>query len=158
VADNSSQISDIYHFEQMAEWLGTSGQPARDQFAAIADAGYQAVVNLALPTSDNAIADEGSIVTGLDMAYFHIPVKFEDPTLDDLRTFFGVMRGLEGKKVWVHCVVNARVSAFVFQYLRHEKGMDDDSARSRLLARWEPEMDEVWRDFLAIPAEALGRA
>lgn len=152
---SSESISNIYNFEQMADWLGTSGQPKRDQFAAIADAGYQAVINLALPSSDHAISDEGSIVTALDMAYFHIPVKFEAPTLQDLRTFFGVMRALEGSKVWVHCVVNARVSAFVNLFLRYEKGVDDELARSKLLARWEPEMDDVWRTFLTTPREAI---
>ncbi len=156
MADTSSEkISQIHNFEQMADWLGTSGQPERGQFEGIAEAGYQAVINLALPTSDNAIADEGSIVTGLDMGYYHIPVKFEDPTVDDLRTFFGVMRALDDKKIWVHCAVNARVSAFVYQYLRYEKGLDDDSARSTLLARWEPQMDDVWRNFLRITKEAV---
>lgn len=150
-------ISDIYHYEQMADWLGTSGQPERAQFKAIADAGYDAVVNLALPTSDNAIADEGSVVTALQMSYYHIPVKFDAPTIDDLRTFFGVMRALDGKKVWVHCVVNARVSAFVYHYLRFEKGVDETAARSSLLSRWEPQMDEVWRRFLDLsPASVSG--
>jgi len=148
-------VSSIYNFEQMTDWLGTSGQPKRDQFDAIAEAGYQAVVNLALPSSDHAISDEGSVVTALAMAYFHIPVKFEDPTLDDLRTFFGVMKALDGNKVWAHCVVNARVSAFVNLYLRYEKNVDDELARSKLLARWEPEMDDVWRKFLATLRDAI---
>jgi len=155
MTDATNKLSEIYNFEQMMDWLGTSGQPEREQFEAIADAGYQAVINLALPTSDNAIADEASIVTCLGMGYHHIPVKFEEPTVDDLRTFLGVMRALDGKKVWVHCVVNARVSAFVFQYLRYEKGVDDDSARSTLLTRWEPKMDDTWRNFLRIPKEAV---
>lgn len=155
MTDATNKLSEIYNFEQMTDWLGTSGQPEREQFEAIADAGYQAVINLALPTSDNAIADEASIVTSLGMGYHHIPVKFEEPTVDDLRTFLGVMRALDGKKVWVHCVVNARVSAFVFQYLRYEKGVDDDSARSTLLTRWEPKMDDTWRNFLRIPKEAV---
>ena len=155
MTDATNKLSEIYNFEQMTDWLGTSGQPERGQFEAIADAGYQAVINLALPTSDNAIADEASIVTGLGMGYFHIPVKFEEPTVDDLRTFLGVMRALDGKNIWVHCVVNARVSAFVFQYLRYEKGVDDDSARSTLLTRWEPQMDDTWRNFLRIPKAAV---
>jgi protein tyrosine phosphatase (PTP) superfamily phosphohydrolase (DUF442 family) len=151
----SEGVSGVYNFEQMTDWLGTSGQPKPDQFAAISEAGYDAVINLALPSSDHAIADEGSIVTGFDMAYFHIPVAFDAPTLDDLRTFIGVMRALEGRNVWVHCVVNARVSAFVNLYLRYEKGIDEEHARSKLLARWEPEMDDVWREFLATPQDAI---
>jgi hypothetical protein len=31
----------------------------------VREAGFEAVINLALPTSDNALANEGSVVTGL---------------------------------------------------------------------------------------------
>jgi protein tyrosine phosphatase (PTP) superfamily phosphohydrolase (DUF442 family) len=149
-----SELGGITNFVQMADDLGTSGQPRAEQFEAIAAAGYQAVVNLALPTSDHAIPDEGAIVTGLWMRDFHIPVVWESPTVDDLRTFVGVMKALEGKKVWVHCVVNARVSAFTYHYLRHVRGFDEAAARSPILERWLPQMDATWRAFLALePAD-----
>jgi len=148
-------LEQIYHYEQLTDQIGCSGQPAREQFKLIHDAGYRAVVNLALPTSDNAIPEEGSIVTGLDMGYYHIPVKFDAPTLADLKTFFGVMRALDGGKVCVHCAVNARVSAFLYHYLRYEKQLDESAARTRLLDRWEPGMDDVWRSFLKIERDSV---
>ncbi len=148
-------IQDIYHFEAPTPWLGTSGQPTREQFADIAAAGYQAVINLALPTSDNAIADEGSLVSGHGMSYHHLPVDFAAPTTKDLQTFFGLMRTLDTQKVWVHCVVNARVSAFTYHYLRSVKGLDEKAASTHLLTRWRPEMDAVWREFLDIDSSTL---
>jgi protein tyrosine phosphatase (PTP) superfamily phosphohydrolase (DUF442 family) len=151
-----SELQGITNFVQLRDDLGTSGQPQVGQFAAIASAGYAAVINLALPTSDHAIPEEGSVVTGLGMRYFHIPVDFAAPTVDDLRTFFGVMRALEGRKVWVHCVVNARVSAFCYHYLRHVRGLDEAASRSPVLASWEPRMDEVWRRFLALTPDEIG--
>ncbi len=144
-------LSSIYHYEQLADWLGTSGQPKPDQFSLISDAGYQLVVNLALPSSDHAVPNEGSLVTALGMAYVHIPVSFESPQVEDLRRFFGVLDAYSSSKVWVHCVVNARVSVFSYHYLTKRRGVADADARSSLLERWEPEMDSVWRDFLAIP-------
>ena len=66
------------------------------------------------------------------------------------------MKALEGQKVWVHCVVNARVSAFCYHYLRHARGLDEAASRSPVLARWEPQMDDVWRAFLALDAAAVG--
>jgi protein tyrosine phosphatase (PTP) superfamily phosphohydrolase (DUF442 family) len=143
-------INDITAYVQLAPDLGTSGQPTREQFAAIAANGYDAVINLALPTSDHAIADEGAIVTGLGMAYFHVPVDFRSPTTEDLRLFLGAMQGLEGRKKWVHCVVNMRVSAFCYHYLRHVRGLDEKAARSPILTKWAPAMPDVWKDFLAI--------
>ncbi len=147
-------LTDIRAFVQLADDIGTSGQPTREQFAAIAEAGYDAVINLALPTSDHAIADEGAIVTGLGMSYFHVPVDFKAPTTQDLRLFLAAMQGLEGRKKWVHCVVNMRVSAFCYHYLRHVRGLDEEKARSPLLASWAPSMPDVWKNFLALPASA----
>jgi protein tyrosine phosphatase (PTP) superfamily phosphohydrolase (DUF442 family) len=155
MTDRDQALQAIHNFEPILEWLGTSGQPTAAQFDDIAEAGYQAVINLALPSSDHAVSDEGSIVTNHGMAYFHIPVHFEQPTVDDLRLFFGVMEALAGQKVWVHCVVNARVSAFVYHYLRYAQGLDDDAARTELLRKWLPQMDEVWREFLALPRELI---
>ena len=155
MSDTETPLRDIYHFEAITEWLGTSGQPTAEQFQLIAEAGYEAVINLALPSSDNAIAHEGSIVTKHGMAYFHIPVVFERPTLADLQLFFGVLNALEGRKVWVHCVVNARVSAFVYQYLRCVRGFDDEAAKTELLKRWLPQMDAVWQAFLATPQSRI---
>ena len=151
-----TSLSEITNFVQLTDDIGTSGQPRPEQFDDIADGGYSAVVNLALPTSDHAISDEGSLVTGLGMSYFHIPVKFDEPTVDDLRTFIGVMKSMEGKKVWVHCVVNARVSAFLYHYLRHVRNLDEDASRSVVLERWQPRMDDTWSAFLALKKNEIG--
>ena len=151
----NTSLSDIYHYEQMTQWLGTSGQPSEAQFGAIAAEGYAAVINLALNDHDHVLANEGQIVTGHSMAYFHIPVRFEAPKVHELRLFFAILDALQNKKVWVHCVVNARASAFVYHYLTARKGLAPEEARSELLNRWEPEMDDVWRDFLAIQPSAI---
>jgi protein tyrosine phosphatase (PTP) superfamily phosphohydrolase (DUF442 family) len=149
-------LQQITNFVQLTPDIGSSGQPDREQFSAIAAAGYGAVVNLALPTSDHAISDEGSIVTALGMSYFHIPVQFDNPTLEDLRIFIGVMSALQGTRVWVHCVVNARVSAFLYHYLKHARGLEESAARSVVLDRWLPTMDATWRAFLALQKDEIG--
>ena len=140
-------LKDIYHYEALADWLGTAGQPTSEQFELIASSGYQAVINLALADSDNALADEGSHVAAQGMSYHHIPVDFSNPTEKDLALFTGVMNALEGTHVFVHCVVNARVSAFCFRYLTETKGWPADQATTRLLKKWEPQMDDTWRAF-----------
>ncbi len=155
MTNDQGRLNAIYNYEQITGWLSTSGQPTERQFADIASTGHNAVINLALPSSDNAIPNEGSIVTAHGMAYFHIPVVFEQPTLADLRLFFGVVDALEGKNVWVHCVVNARVSAFVYHYLRYARGFDEEASKTQLLRKWLPQMDEVWREFLALPPGAV---
>src|SRR5258706_749086 len=139
-------LSDIYNFRAIGDRLGTAGQPTVGQFGLVREAGFEAVLNLALPTSDNALADEGSIVTGLGMSYVHIPVDFQAPTAADFRIFCGVMAAFEGQRLFVHCAANKRGSAFVFLHrVLHQHNSISDAERD-LRAVWEP--DEVWSRFI----------
>ena len=144
---SSETLSEIYNFRAVDVRLGTAGQPTKGQFPLIREAGFDAVINLALPTSDNALADEGAVVSGLGMSYVHIPVDFKAPASQDFRTFCQVMKAFDGRPVFVHCAANMRVSAFVFLYrvLRqrrcHRRGGESD-----LYTIWQP--DEVWRRFI----------
>ncbi len=148
-------MDQILNFIQLTESVGTAGQPTPEQFAEIARAGYAAVVNLAVPDSHNAVANEGSLVTATGMTYVNIPVKWEDPTLRDLQRFIKTMRAFEGERVFVHCAMNMRVSAFMYHYLTIEQGLPPVQARSPILEKWEPKMDEVWKRFLALTPEAV---
>jgi protein tyrosine phosphatase (PTP) superfamily phosphohydrolase (DUF442 family) len=141
-----STLSGIYNFRAIDERLGTAGQPTEPQFRQVREAGFEAVINLALPTSDNALANEGSIVTGLGMAYVHIPVDFKGPTAKDFSAFCQVMKAFEDRPTFVHCAANMRVSAFVFLYRVSQKGVDAKKAERDLYAIWQP--DEVWNKFI----------
>jgi protein tyrosine phosphatase (PTP) superfamily phosphohydrolase (DUF442 family) len=141
-----TSLSEIYNFRALGDALGTAGQPTERQFQAVQEAGYDAVVNLALPTSDNALAHEGSIVTGLGMSYVHIPVNFTAPTAQDFRAFCGVMDALAGRRVFVHCAANKRVSAFVFLYRVLHQHIARSAAEPDLHAIWQP--DDVWSRFI----------
>jgi len=140
------QLSSIFNYREVSASLGTAGQPAADQFAMIREAGYEVVINLALTTSDNALAHEGSLVAGLGMAYLHIPVDFTRPTAADFEAFAGVLDAFRGRRVFVHCAMNMRVSAFVFVYrvLRGEATRLE--ALRDLTAIWEP--DGTWSRFI----------
>jgi uncharacterized protein (TIGR01244 family) len=142
----SAELSNIRAFRAVSDKLGTAGQPTAKQFEAIRQAGFEAVINLALPTSDNALADEGSIVTKLGMAYVHIPVNFQAPRPEDFQAFSQVMQAFEGRPVFVHCAANMRVSAFVFLDRILHKGIPRAEAKKDLSAIWEP--DEVWSRFI----------
>ena len=147
-------IEDITNHIRVSDLLASSGQPEEHQFKSIADAGYQVVINLAMPDSENAIAEEGNIVTSLEMTYVHIPVPFESPGIDHLKEFLDVMAAFTGRKVWVHCAVNYRVSACLYQYLRLTQGATDEEAGLAMLPSWRP--DEVWRQFMALSSKDIG--
>ncbi len=101
-----------------------------------------------MPDSDWAIPEEGSIVTEFGMTYHHIPVPFEAPSTKHLIQFFGLMESLRDENVWVHCVVNYRVSAFLYLY-RRWKGMSNDEALEAVIKDWKP--NATWQAFMNQP-------
>jgi len=144
--DSPARLSEIYSFRAVGDRLGTAGQPTQAQFPMIRESGFKAVINLALPTSDNAIANEGSIVTGLGMSYVHIPVDFKAPTSQDFQAFCRVMEAFDDRPVFVHCAANMRVSAFVFLYRVMFRRIAVTEAERDLHAIWQP--DEIWSRFI----------
>ena len=139
-------IEGILNYLPISETIGTAGQPSEAQFAAIGAAGYEAVVNLAMPDSSNALPNEGELVAGQGMDYVHIPVVWDAPTMADLARFFAVMEGYRNKKVFVHCAVNMRVSVFVLLYRVLRLGVPLEEARKDMLKIWE--LNEVWQRFM----------
>jgi protein tyrosine phosphatase (PTP) superfamily phosphohydrolase (DUF442 family) len=138
--------NDILNFVQISETIATAGQPTAEQFSAIKDAGYQTVVNLALTTSTNAIPNEQQIVESQGMRYVHIPVIWENPTQDDLDRFFSTMNENTDRKVFVHCAMNMRVSAFMYLHRRIQESLSDEIAKQDLYRVWTP--NETWQAFI----------
>lgn len=139
-------MEEIKNYCRVSNQIATSGQPTQEQFPKIAEAGYQAVINLALPSSTNALVDEGAIVTSLGMAYFHIPVIWEAPRIDDLRLFFGVIEALGDRKFWVHCALNMRVSCFIYLYHKCVLKLPEEQASYPMVKIWQPQ--EVWQQLI----------
>jgi len=145
-------MTDIKNYVRVSDSIATSGQPGRGDFAEIASAGYAAVVNLATGTSPDAIPDEAEVVSAAGMAYYHVPVMWTAPEISDLVRFFSVMDSLRGKKVWVHCALNMRASAFVYLYRLIDLGVPEEEARAPMDLVWEP--DGIWRGFIEIAKES----
>ncbi len=149
-------MNKILNFHQSTDRIATAGQPGAEQFAEIAAAGYTTVINLAMHDSDNAIPEEGNIVASLGMSYIHMPVPFDAPSAPHVKKFFRLMDALEGEKVFVHCALNARVSAFMYCYLTLKKGSSAAGATSPLLQQWLPQMDTNWRAIVSLTSAELG--
>lgn len=142
-----NKIEDIYNFLKISDSIATAGQPTAEQFLAVKESGYQAVINLALPESLNALPDEQAIVEAQDMDYVHIPVIWENPTLEDIKRFFSVMETNADKNVFVHCAANMRVSVFMYLYRLIHKHISEEDAKKDLQQIWVP--NENWQKFIA---------
>ena len=143
----------IRNFVQLTKNVGTAGQPTVDQFDSIAAAGYRAVVNIAMPDHEDSLDNEGALVTSLGMQYYHIPVPFDAPQAAHVCQFCKFMQTLEDQKVFVHCVMNFRVSAFMFHYLHKIKGYDESEARSPMFEKWA--IEPQWQKLLELSADQL---
>jgi uncharacterized protein (TIGR01244 family) len=141
-------LSAIHNYRAVDEAVGTSGQPTEAQLAGIAQAGFRAVINLALHDDPRySLPDEAATVKSLGMTYVHIPVQFAAPTEADLLAFFAAMDAHGGEKVWIHCAANMRVSAFLGLYRVLRQGWPQDKAFELMRGLWEP--NEVWSAFMA---------
>jgi uncharacterized protein (TIGR01244 family) len=141
------EITSIFNFVPIDDGIATGGQPTEEQLAAVKQAGYDVVINLAPDSGENSLPDERSTVTSLGMRYVHIPVDFKNPTQDDFDQFCVAMRDAEDKKVLVHCAANMRVSAFMYRYRCEVRGESPQLAQQSLDLIWSP--PGVWKKFIA---------
>jgi protein tyrosine phosphatase (PTP) superfamily phosphohydrolase (DUF442 family) len=139
-------LNKITNYLKIFPKLGTGGQPMPEHFAALHDAGYEVIINLALPDSTNALPNESELVAAQKMTYIHIPVIWESPTHQDLEYFFAAMETYKSQKVFVHCAMNMRVSAFVFLYRVLELDVPVEQAQTVLHHIWQP--NPTWQQFI----------
>ena len=140
------RIENICNFLQLSNRIATAGQPTIEQYPAIAIAGYQVVINLALKDSPKALADEGSIASNLGLEYIDIPVEWDAPTLEKLQEFVSVMDVHIEQKIFVHCAANKRVSVFMYLYRQIHQGVDETTARRDLAKIWVP--NQIWQNLI----------
>ncbi len=143
----SSELEAIKNFRPISARLATAGQPTAEQVEVIARAGFRTLVNLALPTSDGALIDEARVAMRHGLEYLHFPLDFKEPELATALEFLRALRSRASQPVFVHCVMNYRVSALVYAHRVAVLGDDVGKARRALLSVWEP--SEVWRRIMA---------
>ena len=139
-------LEEIYNYLLLTESIATAGQPTKQQIAAIAESGYEVVINLGLADAEYALENEEAVVRAHGMQYIHLPVVWERPTKFDLEQFFEVMEANQSKKVFVHCAANMRVSVFMALYRILRLGWPEDKALEQVQQIWLP--NDTWQTFI----------
>lgn len=139
---------DAVNIHQVFDWLWTSGQISENDIIQIQKDGFTTVINLALPTSSNAIKREAELVANLHMNYINIPVEWELPEVEQFELCAGLLNELhrQGQKVWMHCALNNRVSVFVYLYRKLILGQAEEEAVHPMQEIWTP--IPLWREFM----------
>ncbi len=147
-------LSDIINYREYSPQFSSSGQPTAGQLKAVSEAGFKRVIYLAFSDNHTAIEAEDRVVKKLGMDYVHIPVDFENPTLEDFEDFAAVINRDMAKRTLLHCQINLRASTFSFLYRVIYAGVPMAVAKQDLDAIWVP--DKIWYRFLVAVLEKHG--
>lgn len=139
---------DAVNTYQVFDWLWTSGQLSDNDIRRLQKEGFNTVINLAMPTSSNALKGEAELVANLHMNYIQIPVEWELPEIAQFKLCADLLTSLHAseQKVWLHCALNNRVSVFVYLYRKLILLEDEISASHPMVEIWNPL--PLWQEFI----------
>lgn len=140
-------LDEILNFVAVTESIATAGQPTEVQLRELRICGFEAIVNLGLLDPRYCLSNEADTVAELGMEYHAIPVDFHMPTQADFDRFRTTLRGLQGRKVLIHCAMNYRVACFMALYGEAELGWTREQADAQMKRLWEPNV--VWAQFMS---------
>jgi uncharacterized protein (TIGR01244 family) len=134
----ADQVPQLAGFHAYSPILAISGQPRRDQFSAIAKAGFKVVVNVGAPESNpQAIRDEQRLVEAEGMQYHYIPLSWETPDKAQVKKAVALLQELQGQPSLVHCYVGSR--AALVAYLQRSAASPTNEAQENAT------MSMIWR-------------
>lgn len=141
-----ASLEEITNFRQYDSSFASSGQPSREQFQTLADNGFERIVYIGFSDQGDALSDADRLAKSLGMEYMLVPVDFANPLPDDFYAFADSMQRNTDKKTLLHCVVNARATAFSFLYRVIYEDVSVSEAKADMNTVWQP--NDVWRDFI----------
>lgn len=144
----------IPQFHAYDALLASAGQPAPEHFQQLAQEGYAAVVNLSTPDARNALSNEALLVQQSGMQYLHFPIDCTALKPQHYLIFRGIMDGLKGKKVLVHCGANIKSSAMLQLYRSLSKGQNPGLSLDELHQIQQPE--QKWLNYFEETAKTHG--
>ena len=149
--ERTTDPDDIRGWQRLAANVTTSGRLLADEVARLKGIGVRRVINLALDDHPEALPDEAALLAAAGIAYTHIPVPFNAPDEAHFSEFCDAF-GSEGP-VHLHCIMNWRVSAFLYRYNRDVAGMAEPEARALMERQWSPETNahpaaKAWAEFI----------
>lgn len=144
-------LPEVLNWRRLNSRITLSGQPTEEQLSDIKGLGVTHVINLGPHSNKGSLPDEPGTVTGLGMRYTYIPVDFGNPTMEDFARFCDAIEASETETIHVHCIYNARVTAFFYRYALMGKGATLAQAFALMDGIWRP--GGVWAAFIGQEAD-----
>ncbi|MEM6588127.1 MAG: protein tyrosine phosphatase family protein [Pseudomonadota bacterium] len=142
------ELTHILNWRRITPRITTSGQPTEAELAELKAMGVTRIINLGPHHNKGALKDEAGTVEALGMVYDYIPVEFDTPTDADYERFKAVMQNNPNDMIHVHCIYNARVSAFFFRYAKEWDDLSVVAASENMESIWRPGDD--WAQFTGL--------
>ena len=140
---------EITNYIKVDDQLVTGGQPTVEQLKAAALEGFTAVINLGMLDPRYALEDEAGLAASLGLAYYHVPVPWNNPRASDFLAFEAVMRQIPAGKTLLHCAANFRATAFYSLYALKNLGWSEAQADAFREPIWKASHEPVWEHFIA---------
>lgn len=126
--DLNELAPDLDNAGQPLEGVVTAGQPTKEHFERLAEAGYRTVIDLREPEERREL-DEPEVVQWAGMEYVSIPVGHDDIDNETFDRFRELMADRKRRPVLVHCSSANRVGALLIPYLLLDEGRSPEEAR-----------------------------
>ena len=88
----------------------------------------------------------------LNLEYIHIPVDFKKPTIENYEVFELALNKFDGKKIWIHCAANYRVTVFFSIWAEKNLGWTKEKANKLVDSIWKSDpnwvMKDEWKKFI----------
>ena len=140
---------EIFNYLKVNDRLSTAGQPTEEQLRDLAADGFTTIINLAPVNPPYTPNDEAGLARDLGMAYFYIPVDWNNPTAVDFAAFEQAMQATAADKLLIHCAANFRVTAFYSLYARKHLGWSKEEGEALRARIWGGSDYPVWEAFIA---------
>ncbi|CAN5555035.1 hypothetical protein BH10CHL1_BH10CHL1_42290 [soil metagenome] len=148
-------LEEIHNYLKVDDKISTAGQPDEDELKAVADEGFDAVINLATIDARYSLTDEEGVVRALGMDYYNIPVVWEQPLESDFIAFSRLLRQLDDKNIFIHCAANYRVTAFFSLYALQNLAWSEERAKQFRATIWQQRDLPVWQAFIQTMTEKI---
>ena len=141
-------ITKAYNFINIDENVSSSGTMMNTNLKSLADAKYDAVINLLPDDNEHAKKEERESFEALNIDYTYIPVDWDAPTQTDFDVFEKVLIAAKNKKIHIHCAANYRATAFYALYAYKNLGWSRGKIDTFTASIWQISDYPVWLKFI----------
>ena len=142
-------VESIENFQRVSDRVATGGQPTPEQVGALADAGFNAIVNL---REDSEFNDGPQFRAARDagIRFVRVPVSMTHPTDASVAKFLAVTDEVELYPVYVYCAEGNRAAAYwmIRRVLRDRWTLEKAEAEAVRAGLTKPETLEFVRGYV----------